>query len=137
VFQESQEMESGIWCHVSSTGCVGLHSAKAAESEVTGVTGAATGEAATQSEAKAAAEGGSGVGPEEWNYFLEMKNKFGLPLPEVWPLMMDHQQEVSSKGLIKLLSQIRSEVNRVNIDFLEIKNKESRNKLQSMRGIPL
>lgn len=123
VFHENQEVENGIWCHLTSTGCIGLHS-QASEEEAT--------KGQTEIETKE-----SGLNAVEMGtYFQEMKTKYSLPLPEVWPLLMDHQQEVSSKGLIRLLTQIRSEVNRVNIDFLEIKSKESKNKLLVNR-IPL
>jgi hypothetical protein len=140
-FRENQEIESGIWCHLTSTGCIGLHSqaleeeAKRAQAEADG-DGEGGGIETKETEMipaiippAGAAEGGGGGGTAMGTYFEEMKTKYSLPLPEVWPLMMDHQQEVSSKGLIRLLTQIRSEVNRVNIDFLEMKNKDSKNKL--------
>jgi hypothetical protein len=99
LFPENDGLQDGIWCQVSSIGRIGLH--ELPQSEV-----------------------GEKLPSESGSYFHEMKAK-SLPKPEVWPLMMDHQQEVSSKGLIQIMTQLRAEVNRINVDFLEIKSRET------------
>jgi hypothetical protein len=105
LFEDNDEFNQGIWCQISSIGKVGLHSLSL-----------------TEIEENADLLGGT--------FFHQMKQE-GLPLPEVWPFMTDHQAEVSSKGLIKLLTDIRNEVNRVNVDFLELKygDKKKLNKI--------
>jgi hypothetical protein len=101
LFPENDQIEDGIWCQVSSVGRIGLHELSLTEME-------------------------EKLPLDHRVYFQEeMKMKARLPQPEVWPLMMDHQQEVSSKGLIQLMTQLRAEVNRVNIDLLELKSKDS------------
>lgn len=107
LFLETNDTEPGIWCHISSIGRIGLHHLSLEDEEILLLS-------------------------DLHSYFHEMKNKYSLPLPEVWPLMMDHQHEVSSKGLIKILSQIRTDLNRVNVEYLNLKNKQYKNKLNNV-----
>jgi hypothetical protein len=52
---------------------------------------------------------------------LTVMKSAGLPLNESWPFMVDHQHETGSRGLMDLITRVRAEVDKLNVELLELK----------------
>eukprot|EP00602_Paraphysomonas_sp_CaronLab_P012205 CAMPEP_0185038078 /NCGR_PEP_ID=MMETSP1103-20130426/33284_1 /TAXON_ID=36769 /ORGANISM="Paraphysomonas bandaiensis, Strain Caron Lab Isolate" /LENGTH=855 /DNA_ID=CAMNT_0027576349 /DNA_START=137 /DNA_END=2704 /DNA_ORIENTATION=- len=95
IFKDDVGVNQGIWAHITSIGNIGLGELSTREVE-----------ASQDCLCKPV--------------LREMKDA-GLPLPEVWPFMVDHQHEAGSKGLFEVITKLRSELDKVNVQLLELK----------------
>ena len=103
-------MSPGVWCQLTSIGKIGLYAYTIPEE---------------QSEQQQ---------QQQINLDSILLNQIKLKnvLPnEKWPFMTDYQQEVSSKGLIKLFTDIRTEINKVNLNLLELKYGDKQNEINN------